>query len=133
MKKFTVIKADRLLLWYAIRSLLLSLFCIVVFSLITGEIMLKTDIQLESSKYLSVVICAISAFIVAFCSCKGFKSRGGVLGIISVLPIILYSLFNLMFKNNILIFFLIKLLLVIVIGAIAGNMRIRSNRKFKVK
>ncbi|MGN0531536.1 MAG: TIGR04086 family membrane protein [Eubacterium sp.] len=133
MKSFTVVKTDKNMLWYILRSLLYSICTTAFFSYIGAKVMYAMDIKLDSAKYITVIICMFSAAIVSFLSCKGWKSRGALLGIISVTPLILYSLFNLLFKNNTVSLFFIKLVLIVLIGGIMGMLRIKINKKFRVK
>lgn len=133
MKSFTVVKTDKNILWYILRSILYSICTTALFGYIGAKLMYAFDIKLDSAKYITVLICVISAAVVSFMSCKGWKSRGVLLGIISVMPLVLYSLFNLLFKNNTVSLFFIKLVLIVLVAGIVGMLRIRINRKFRVK
>lgn len=133
MKKLSTTKTDKLLLKYVIKVILSSIISIILFSLIFSQIVYKLDISLDICKIIGTIICCLSAFIIAAISVSGLKNNGILMGAVSEIPLIFYSLINAIFYNNNIVLFFIKLVLILIIGATIGFIRAKSNKKFKVK
>jgi putative membrane protein (TIGR04086 family) len=132
MKKLKTVKTDKLILKFTLKSIISSIVSILLLSLLFSEIIYKLDLDLSSSDLFAVIICALSSLIVSFVSVFGFKNNGLLMGVISQAPILLMLLYNLLFNDNSILLFLIKLIIIIVIGGLTGIMRTKKSKKIKV-
>ncbi len=133
MKKMSTSKTDKLLLKYVLKVIISSILSIALFSLIFSQIVYKMDISLDICKIIGIIICCLSAVIISFISVSGLKNNGLLMGILSEIPLIFYSLINAVFYNNNIGLFFIKMVMILIIGALIGFIRAKSNKKFKVK
>ena len=133
MKKISSINAKGLLIKFVIKSVVLTILSVLLFSLIFSFIVYKADLDLKYLEYLSFGVCAVSAIIISYFSVKSFKNNGFVMGILSCLPLIVYSFINLLVNGNNIIYFLIKLLIILLLGGIFGLLSTKKSKKFKVK
>ncbi len=133
MRKISVSSSKGLLLNYSIRIIILSLVSILATTAIFSFISLKLDLNESYFKYISIICVSLSSIIVSYFSVKPFKNNGFVLGLISTIPMIVYSLINLLvFKGNI-VFFLIKLFITFLLGGLIGYYSIKKSKKIRVK
>lgn len=132
MKK-TNTKTNKLLLTYVIKAVLLSIISILIFSFISSEILYKLDLSLDNINVITIIICAFSSLIVSYFSLSGIKNNGILMGVISEIPLIFYSLINMIFCENSFAYFLIKTVIMLLIGAFIGVIRTKKNSKIKVK
>lgn len=133
MKKYATKSTNKIIFLFILKSLLCSFISLLLLSLLAAKIMLTLDIDSEYFSAVSVIICVISSVVVSLICNVGEKSRGVLLGIISTIPIIIFSLFNLVFYDNTFVLFLVKFILIILSGGLLGFFRSKSNRKVKIK
>lgn len=133
MKKLSTAKTDKLIISYALKVVVSSIVSIILFSYIFSQIVYKFDLDLDTSKIFAIIVCALSAVVISFVSVSGIKNNGLIMGVISVIPLCFYSLINLVFYNDNVLLFFIKLVIMLLIGALIGYMRTNKNKKFKVK
>ena len=131
MKKID--KSDKLIISIILRVLLSTVFSVLIFSIILSLIVSKFDLPLELTDYLTVIITSLSAVTISFISTIGIKNNGLMIGLISQIPLIIYSFANTIIFDNSVLIFIIKLFIVLIIGAITGYLRVNKNRRFKVK
>lgn len=131
--KISSSNAKGLLIKFTIESLILTAITVLLFSAIFSFIVYKADLDLKVLEYLSFFVCAFSALITAYFSVKSFKNNGFVMGILSCLPLIIYSFINLLANGNNIIYFLIKLLIILLFGGVFGLLSTKKSKKFKVK
>lgn len=131
MKKID--KSDKLIISIILRVLLSTVFSVLIFSIILSLIVSKFDLPLELTDYLTVIITSLSAVTISFISTIGIKNNGLMIGLISQIPLIIYSFANTIVFDNPVLIFIIKLFIVLIIGAITGYLRVNKNRRFKVK
>ena len=131
MKKID--KSDKLIILIILRVLLSTVFSVLIFSIILSLIVSKFDLPLELTDYLTVIITSLSAVTISFISTIGIKNNGLMIGVISQIPLIIYSFANTIIFDNAVYLFLIKLIIVLIIGAVTGYLRVNKNRRFKVK
>lgn len=133
MKKIKSSLDNKLLISFIFKDLLLSaVFCSALSALISFVIY-KLDISFESSEYISIGIIVISAALTAYFCSASFKNSGFLVGVISSLPLIIFSLINLIFNHNTLWLFFIKAALVIIISGLSGMYSIKKSKKIRVK
>ena len=131
MKKID--KSDKLIISIILRVLLSTVFSVLMFSIILSLIVSKFDLPLELTDYLTVIITSLSAVTISFISTIGIKNNGLKIGLISQIPLIIYSFANTIIFYNAIYLFLIKQIIVLIIGAVTGYLRVNKNRRFKVK
>ena len=131
MKKID--KSDKLIISIILRVLLSTVFSILIFSIILSLIVSKFDLPLELTDYLTVIITSLSAVTISFISTIGIKNNGLMIGLISQIPLIICSFANTIIFDNPVLIFIIKLFIILIIGAITGYLRVNKNRRFKVK
>ena len=132
MKKLSTNNADNLILKFCVKVIISSVISILLFSYIAGKIVFAFDLDLELSKYISVAICVLCACVISFVSVNGFKNNGILLGLIAEMPLVFYSLVNLIFNGNYVLFFVIKTVLIILFGMLIGELTVRKSKKIKV-
>ena len=133
MQKYATKSTNKIIFLFILKSLLCSFISLLLLSLLAAKIMLTLDIDSEYFSAVSVIICVISSIVVSLICNIGEKSRGVLLGIISTVPIIIFSLFNLVFYDNTFVLFLVKFILIILSGGLFGFFCSTSNRKVKIK
>lgn len=132
MKKNSI-KTDKLLLTFVIKAVVISIASILIFTFISSEILYKLDLSLDSANIIAIIICALSALLVSFFSLNGIKNNGLLMGMISEIPLIFYSFINMIFSENNFVYFLIKTIIMVLIGAFIGIIRTKKNNKIRVK
>ena len=133
MQKHKTSSTEKLLLKYVLKVVLSSIITLLLFTYLFSQIVLKLDLDLEINNTLSLFITALCSSTVAFISVLSIKNNGALMGIISQLGLIIYSLFNMIFNDNSLILFLIKVVIMIFCGALFGILASKKSIKFKVK
>lgn len=133
MKKFSTKSTNRVIVLFILKDVIVTISAICLLSFISGEIIYKLDLSLENVKLMSLFICAISAFAVSILSTTGLKNSVLVFGILSEIPLIFYTLINVIFNDSDITYFFIKLPLIILIGAFGGILSSRRSKSFKVK
>ena len=133
MKKISSTNAKGLLIKFIIKSVIFTVISVFLFSVIFSFIVYKADLDLKYLEYLSFGVCAFSAIITSYFSVKSFKNNGFVMGLLSCLPLILYAFINLFVNGNNIIYFLIKLLIILLLGGVFGLLSTKKSKKFKVK
>lgn len=133
MPKISSSGSKSLLFSFIIRVIIFSGIFILLLSLLFSFIVYKLDLDDNLLSYFSLVVTSLSAFFISYFSVKPFKNNGFAVGIISISPLIIYSFVNtIVFKNGFVIF-LIKVLMMLVLSAFAGNYSIKRKKKYRVK
>ena len=130
MKK--MLKSNQPALRLVLRSVVSAVVFLMLFDFAASEIILHLDMSLDSARIAAVLVCALTAFCVAFVTCHGLKSGAFVVGVLSVLPLVFYSLINLIFNSTSAVYFFIKLALMLLCGALGGVLAVRRSGRFKV-
>ena len=132
MKKISSSLSDRLIIKFVLKSALLSVLSVFVFSFIASEIYCKLDVGTQKINVISVIVYALSSLIVTFFSVSGFKNNGALIGVLSQAFLVLFSLINLIFNENTLLLFGVKLLISVAAGVFVGILRVRKNSEFRI-
>lgn len=133
MKKIKSSLNSKLLISFIIKSVLLSaVFCALLSALFSFAVY-KLDISFECVEYMSVAVIVISAAFNSYICSSSFKNSGFLVGVISSLPLILFSLVNMIFNHNTLWLFFVKAALVIVVSGLAGMYSVKKSKKIRVK
>ncbi|MGN1201982.1 MAG: hypothetical protein ACI4RF_01695 [Eubacterium sp.] len=127
MPKITSGNIKGLLIKFAVKIAFSSVLSILVLSSAFSFIVLKLDFDLNILQYIGTAICIISAFLISFISTTGFKNNFLMLSMISVLPLLIYTVVNFCFNKTSAVFIIIKLA-GIIISALAVSI-IKSGRK----
>lgn len=133
MKKFSTKSTNKLLISFILKSVISTIISILLFTFLSSEIMYKLDIDLNKISYISLIIVGLSSFFISIISVSKIKNSGIIFGIFSQLPLVFYMFINAVFYNNNWLYFVIKLLIVLLIGALTGLITSERNKKFKVK
>lgn len=131
--KVNMIGSKSVFIKYLIKILLFSTASVLIFSSLLAFLLLKLDLSLDFIKYISVIIIAAAAFITSYFSVSSFSNNGAVLGIISSIPMIIYSLINTIIYSNDWVILIIKIALIILLSALSGNYSIKKRKKIRVK
>ena len=99
----------KLIISIILRVLLSTVFSVLIFSIILSLIVSKFDLPLELTDYLTVIITSLSAVTISFISTIGIKNNGLMIGLISQIPLIIYSLANAIIFDNPVLIFIVKL------------------------
>lgn len=132
MKKISS-SANGLLIKFVLKSVLLTAISVLLFSSIFSFAINQFDLDLKYLEYCSYAVNSFSAILVSFISVRAFKNNGFVMGMLSAVPLIVYSLINLLVNGNNIIHFLIKIAAVLLISGIFGLLSTKKSKKYKVK
>lgn len=132
MKKITSEKSNKLLLKFILKSVLSTVVSLIAFVYLFTMIVYKLDLNLENAQIFSIIICALCAVSISLISVTGLKNNGLVMGMLSVVPLLFYSLVNLVFNDTNLIFFIIKAVIILLVSGLTGFLMVRRSKKFKV-
>lgn len=133
MKKISSSSANGLLIKFILKSVFLTLISVLLFSLLFSFAVSKLDLDLKYLIYFSYAVNAFAAVIISYLSVKSFKNNGFVMGLLSAVPLIIYSLINLIVNGNNIVHFLIKIGVVLLISGIFGLLSTKKTKKYKVK
>ncbi|MDE6767426.1 MAG: hypothetical protein K2J35_04450 [Eubacterium sp.] len=109
MPKITTNNAGGLLVKYAVKIVISSVLSILVLNSLCSFVVLKFDIDLAVLQYAGTAICVISALIITFISLSGFKNNFLILSMISVLPLLIYTIVNFCINKTDAVFIIIKI------------------------
>ncbi|MCH5321759.1 MAG: hypothetical protein J1E36_08330 [Eubacterium sp.] len=112
-----------LLVKYAIKIVLSTLLSILLLSVICSFIVLKLDIDMSVLQYLGTGICIICGFLISFISTSGFKNNFLVLSMMSILPLLVYTVVNFCVNKPSAVFIIVKLVGVILSALVVSLMR----------
>lgn len=123
---------NNILLKFIIKSVLSSFISVALLSYCASYIVYKYDLDLSILNTISIIICSLSSIIISFVSTLGFKNNGLLMGILSIIPLFLYTCFTFAFGENTFIYFCIKTVCMIVLSSIIGIVNTAKSKKFKV-
>ena len=123
---------DQIIALFVLKSFVVSVISIIAFSLLSSFTVLKLDLGDNAINILSVFVLLLSSILTSYISLGGIKNNGALIGVFSIIPLVIFSLFNLIFNENTIILFIIKCLLVTLSGALFGILRVNYNRRIKV-
>lgn len=114
MPKITTGETKGLLIKYIIKIIISSVVSIVLLNSICSFVILKLDVDLNVLQYVGTAICIASSIIITFISTSGFKNNFLMLSIISVMPLLIYTVVNFCVNKTGAIFILIKVCSILV-------------------
>ena len=133
MKKISSSGASGLLFKFIFKSVVLTIIAVLSLSLLFSFCFSKLDLNLNYLEYASYAVNILSAIFISYFCGKSFKNNGFVMGMLSAVPLILYSFINLIVNGNNIVHFLIKLGIVLIISGIFGYLSTKTKKKYKVK
>ena len=133
MKKIKTSFDRNLFINYFLRIIIVSGICVILLSLISSFAVYKLDADIVYLQYISIITALITASITSYISVKPFKNNGFVLGIISSVPLLIYSLINLIVNHSSVLIFIVKIFLVIISGGLFGLFSVKNNKKIRIK
>ena len=133
MKKIAFLGANNLLLKYILKVVLSTIISLLLFSFVFSKISYHMDLDLKVNLIFSIIICALCAAITGYTSVLGIKNNGMLLGAVAQLPLLFYSILNVIFNENTAVLFLIKTVIVICTGMLFGHISSRRASKLRLK
>lgn len=131
MKKISS-NSNKLIIGFIVKAAVSTLLSVLLFSFIATQIIYRFDLSLDTSRICSVIICTASAFVISLVTTHGLKNNSAIIGMLSQIGLIFFSLINLIFNENSLLFFIIKLALILLVGAATGFINENRSKKIKV-
>lgn len=125
-------RTNKLLLGYVIKVIITSILSILCLSSIFSYVVLRFDVDLSVLSTISIICLSLSSFIVSLISTHSFKNNTILMSYISVMPLVLFSLINVISGQNELSIFLIKLCIMILLSTLSGYINSKRNKKIKV-
>ena len=133
MKKISSSGATGLLIKFIIKAVILTAISVMFFSWLFSFIIFKLDLDIKYLEYASYAVNILSSVIISYISVKSFKHNGFVMGMLSAVPLIIFSFINLIVNGNNIVHFLVKLLAVLLISGVFGYLSAKKSKKIKVK
>ena len=132
MKKIKSVKSSNVIISYLLKVVISSILSLALITLAFSVAAVKLDWGQEAADIITVIISFLCAVIVGLLSLTGVKNNLVVLGILSELPLVFYSLVNLVFYENSVAYFAIKTCLMLLTGAVCGIIRTKRAKRFKI-
>lgn len=129
MPKITSSNTKNLFVKYALRIIISSLLSIFLFCSVFSFLLLKLDIDLSALQYIGTAICIVSSFVISYVSTLGFKNNFLVLSLISVLPLLIFSVVNFCVSKSNAVFIIVKIAGIIICSVIVSL--IKSGKKLR--
>lgn len=121
------------ILLFAIKCVALNAVFICAFSAFVSFLIYKFDIDLSLQKWASVPACVVCAFLTAFLCTLKFKNNGFAVGVITYIPLFLFSLVNLILDEASPTVFLVKLALCVLLSGIGGLYAVKRAKKVRLR
>ncbi len=132
MKKIKSSIDSKLLFTFIFKSIVISAVTGAALSALAAFIIYKLDISFEYSQYFSAVITVITAGVTSYLCSMSFKNSGFLIGIVSIMPMLLFSFINMIVNKNTLWLFIVKLALAVVIAGLSGAFAVKKSKKIRI-
>ena len=132
MRKISGKTTNNIILKFVIKAVISTILSIIMFSFIFSEISYHFDVDLKVNMIFTIIICVLCSAVIGYLSVIGIKNNGALLGAIAQIPLIFYSLLNVVFHENTIIFFAIKALIIILMGTLTGYLAMSKSRKLRL-
>lgn len=133
MTKFQTKSTNKLLTKFIIKSVISTVICVLCFTFLFSEIMFNLDIDIAKTNIFSLVMVGLSSLIIGYISVYSIKNSGIIMGILAQIPLCFYMIINVIFNDSNLAFFIIKLVIIVLCGALSGVVASEKSKKIKVK
>lgn len=127
MPKINAGNAKGLLVKFAVKIIASTVFSIIILNSLCSFIILKLDLDLNILPYVGTAVCITCAVIISFISTTGFKNNFLMLSMISVLPLLIFTVINFCINKTGAVFIVVRII-GILIGAFAVSV-IKSSKK----
>ncbi len=123
---------EKIVVKYILKVVISTVVSLLLYSFIISYLIFKADLSVQTAKILTIIVFGLSAFTVSLISVYGQKNNGVLTGILSQIPLIVYSLFNTVFNDNSWLLFLIKVVLSLLISALVGYVITVKGKRIRV-
>ena len=128
MPKISATNSKKLFIVYVLKILLTTVLSVILFNCIASIILLKLDVDLSVSKYVSIAIVIVTAIIISAVSTTGFKNNYLLVSVISVVPFAIYVFSNFLVNNSSSTYFIIKLIGIFLCAVIVSIIKSAKKR-----
>lgn len=132
MKKIKSSVNSKLFFTFIFKSIVISAAIGAALSAVAAFIIFKLDISFEYSPYFSAVITIMTAGCTAYFCSLSFKNSGFLIGVVSVIPILLFSFVNMLVNSNTLWMFAVKLVLSVLAAGLCGVLAVKKSKKIRI-
>lgn len=128
MPKISATNSKGLFLIYFVKIIISSIISILLFSILSSVVILKLDLDLSVSNYISIAICLLTAMIISLVSTSGFKNNFLLLSVISVVPFAIFVFINFLISSGSSVYFIIKLALIFAAAVVMSLIKSAKKR-----
>lgn len=128
MPKISATNSKKLFITYALKIVTATIISVVVLNCIAAFIMLKLDLDLSVSKYVTTAIVIIASIIISAVSITGFKNNFLLMSVISVLPLAIYVFSDFLINSSGSLYLFIKLIGVFLCAVIVSFIKSAKKR-----
>ncbi len=118
---------------FSIKCIVFHALLIFAFSATVTLAIYKLDIDLSLQKWLSIPACTACAFLTAFLCTFKFKNNGFAVGIITYIPLFVFSLINMILGKSTPTVFLVKLGLCVLLSGVGGLYAVNRAKKVRLR
>lgn len=129
MPKISSTANKSLFIKFLFKSVLTAIILIPALTALSTFIILKLDIDMKYEQYFSYVICALTAFAVSYISLSDFKNNYLLVSVISILPLMLFSIINGIINKTSFLMLLTKIGIEILSALLAAVTKILRKRR----
>ena len=129
MPKISSTANKSLFIKFALKSILSTAVLMLSLCALSSVIFLKLDLDLKYQEYFAYIICGVVSFITSYISLSDFKNNYLLVSIISVVPLILFSLINGIVNRTSFLLILSKLGIEIILAMLSAVTRILRKRR----
>lgn len=128
MPKISATNSKGLFLIYFVKIIISSIVSVLLFSALSSVIVLKLDLDLSVSNYISVAISPLTSIIISLVSTSGFKNNYLLLSVISVVPFAIFIFINFLINSSSSVYFIIKLVLIFAAAIVVSLIKSAKKR-----
>ena len=126
MLKISSSNAKNIIIIYSLKVIASTVLFITLLSILFSFVILKLDLPLDYCKYFSVVTCSLSSFFISYISIGSFKNNQLALSVISVVPLILFSVINYFIHGDNIALIFVKIILIVLLAFSAAYIRVKK-------
>lgn len=128
MPKISATNSKKLFITYALKIIITTVISVIALNCIAAFIMLKLDLDLSVSKYVTIAVVIIASIIISAVSITGFKNNYLLMSVISVLPLAIYIFSDFLVNNSGSLYFFIKLIGIFLCAVIVSLIKSAKKR-----
>lgn len=126
MLKISSSNVKGIIIKYIFKIIISSVLSVLIFSSISSFIILKLDLPLEYAEYFSIGVCALSSIVISYISIIGAKYNKLALALISITPLLMFSVINFCVKGDNFIVLTVKIILIVLSAFFVTYIKIRK-------